>query len=82
MALPVYLYGVVTVGVAFLADAGVVIVGVTDLADAGAAFLADPAGIVAGVMTDWNVPAPVETDDLPLYMCCSRCFVRGWSGVW
>ena len=45
-------------------------VGVTDLVNAGAASLAAPAGIVAGVMTDWNVPAPVETDDLPLLQGC------------
>ena len=53
-----------------LPDAGVVTVRVTDLADAGAASLADPAGIVAGVLTDWNVTAPTETDDLPLLQEC------------
>ena len=36
--------GVVTVGVASLADAGMVTVSVTDLADAGMALPADPAG--------------------------------------
>ena len=44
---------------ASLADAGVVTIGVTDLAHDGVASLAAPAGIVAGVMTDWNVTAPV-----------------------
>ena len=70
MALLADLAGVVTVGVTSLADDGVVTVGVTDLADAGAASLVDPAGIVAGVMTNWNVPAPVEADDLPLLQGC------------
>ena len=42
----------------------------TVLADAEAASLADPAGIVASMMTNWNVPAPVETDDLPLLQGC------------
>ena len=54
MAFPGDLAGVVTVGVVFLADAGIVTVGVTDLAnaraaslaDAGMAFPADPAGVV------------------------------------
>ena len=70
MAFPADPAGAVTVGVASLADAVVVTVGVTDLADVGAASLAAPAGFVAGVMKDWNVPAPVETNDLPLLQGC------------
>ena len=38
----------------------------TDLADAEVASLAAPADIVAGVITKWNVPATMETDDLLL----------------
>ena len=40
------------------------------LADAGAASLADPAGNLAGGVMDLNVPAPVETDELPLLQGC------------
>ena len=76
--LPADFAGVVTVGVAPLADAGLVAVGVTDLADAGAASLADagaasladPAGNVAGGVMDLNVSAPVETDELPMLQGC------------
>ena len=32
------------------------LLGVTDSADAGVASLSAPAGIVAGMMTDWNGP--------------------------
>ena len=79
MALPGNIVGVVTVDVAPLADAGLATVGVTDLADAraasladaGVASLADPAGNVAGGVMDLNVPAPVETDELPLLQGCA-----------
>ena len=64
MAFPADLAGVVTVGVAPLADAGMVAVGVTNLTDAraaslvnaGMAFLAEPAGVVTiGVASPTDV---------------------------
>ena len=72
MALPAGIAGVVTVGVASLADAGLVTVGVTDLVDARAASLADPAGHVAGGMTDLGVQAHVTIEDtIAARLCCS-----------
>ena len=62
--------GMVTVGVASLANAGMVTVGVTDLADAGSASLADPAGHVAGGMTDLGVQAHVRIEEIPLLPDC------------
>ena len=44
--------------------AGVVTVGVTSLTDAGVASLADPAGSVAGGVTDLNVPAHIQTEEI------------------
>ena len=78
MVFPTGLAGVVTLGMASLADAGVVTVGVTDLADAGeasltdaeAVSLADPAGSIAGAVTDLNVPAPIVTDAISLLQGC------------
>ena len=61
MAFPTDPAGVVTVGVAPLADAGIVTVGVADLADAGIPFPADPAGTVTvGVadLADAGIPFP------------------------
>ena len=51
--------------VASLADARA-----ASLADAGAASLADPAGNLASGVMDLNVPAPVETDELPWLQGC------------
>ena len=73
-------------GMAFPADlAGIVTVGMTYLADAGAASLVDPAGGVAGGVTDLSVPAPMENEEMPLLqgflMIRSVVMVRWYVGV-
>ena len=65
VAFPADLAGIVTVGVNYLADAGA-----ESLANAGAASLVDLAGSVAGGVTDLNVLAPVETEEMPLLQGC------------
>ena len=67
MAFPADPAGVVTVGVASLADAGVVTVDVTDLADAGAASLAAPLVLLP---TWWRTGMSQLPWKPMIYPCC------------